>query len=184
MQPPSEAEPITGLVVRPEQPGDFDGVRRTVQLAFGRVNEADLVERVRESDYYVPELALVAEREGEVVGHALFSYVELRARESSLAVLSLAPLAVRPDAQHKGTGVALVERGLAAAETRREPLVVVLGNPRYYTRFGFEPARPHGIEPPPPGVPDEVFLVKLLPGYDGRQCGQVVYPPSFDGWSG
>ncbi|MDQ3978649.1 MAG: N-acetyltransferase [Actinomycetota bacterium] len=170
--------------VRPEEPADFEEVRRTVQLAFGRVNEADLVERLRDSDYYVPELALVAERDGEIVGHVMLTYVELRGSESSLAVLSLAPLSVRPDAQQEGVGAALVERALARAEARREPLVVVLGHPRYYTRFGFEPARPHGIEPPPPGVPDEVWLVRLLPGYDGRQRGQVVYPPAFDGWSG
>ena len=170
--------------MRTERPDDYDAIHKTVQLAFGRVNEADLVERVRESDHYVPELALVAEEEGEIVGHALFSYVELRGTESSVAVLNLAPLSVRPDAQHRGTGAALVQHGLAGAAARREPLVVVLGNPRYYTRLGFEPARPHGIEPPPPGVPDEVFLVKLLPGYDGRPRGQIVYPPAFDGWSG
>ncbi len=184
MQQPPDRQHAANLVIRPEQPPDFEAIRRTVQLAFGRLNEADLVERVRASDYYVPELALVAARDGEIVGHAVFSYVELRGADSSLAVLSLAPLAVRPDVQHEGTGAALVRRGLAVAEERKEPLVVVLGNPRYYTRFGFEPAPPHGIQPPPPGVPDEIFLVKLLPGYDGRQRGQVVYPPAFDGWSG
>ena len=184
MQPPPSTGQVANLVVRPERPEDFAGVRRTVQLAFGRVNEADLVERVRESDYYVPELALVAERDGDVVGYVMLSDVELRGSRSSLAVLGLAPLAVRPDVQHEGVGVALVERGLAGAEARREPLVVVVGNPRYYTRFGFEPARPHGIEPPPPGIPDDVFLVKLLAGYDGGQRGQIVYPPAFNGWRG
>jgi putative acetyltransferase len=150
VQPPSEGnDPASppDLTVRPEEPADFEEVRRTVQLAFGRVNEADLVERLRGSDYYVPELALVAERGGEIVGHVMLTYVELRGTESSLAVLSLAPLAVRPDVQQEGVGGALVERALDGAESRREPLVVVLGHPRYYTRFGFEPARPHGIEP-------------------------------------
>ena len=180
-RPDHDAEALT---VRPEQPSDFEAVQKTVQLAFGRLNEAELVERLRESDYYVPELALVAEREGDIVGHVMLTYVELRGEDCSLAVLGLAPLAVRPDAQHQGVGAALVEAGLAGAEARHEPLVVVLGHPRYYTRFGFEPARPHGIEPPPPGVPDEVWLVRLLAGYDGRQRGQVVYPAAFDGWSG
>ena len=184
MQPASEPHPSADLLVRPEQPSDFEAIRRTVQLAFGRLDEAEVVERVRESDHYVPELSLVAERDSEVVGHLMLSYVELRGRDGSLAVLNLGPLAVRPDVQQEGTGAALVQEGLAGAEDRREPLVVVLGPPRLYTRFGFEPARRHGIEPPPPGVPDDVFLVKLLPGYDGRPRGQVVYPPAFNGWSG
>jgi putative acetyltransferase len=179
--PPRPETERPGLVVHPERPADFDAIRRTVQLAFGRLDEADLVERVRASDHYVPDLALVAERDGEIVGHVLFSYVELRRSDGSLAVLGLAPLAVRPDAQHQGVGLALVERGLALAQARGEPLVVVVGNPRYYHRFGFEPARPHGIEPPPPGIPDEVFMVKLLAGQHGLHRGQIVYPPAFDG---
>ena len=181
---PRPSVPAGEVTVRPEQPADFEAVQQTVHLAFGRVNEAELVERLRESQYYVPELALVAEHDGDIVGHVMLTYVELRDSDSSAAVLSLAPLAVRPEAQHQGVGAALVDAGLARAQARREPLVVVLGHPRYYTRFGFEPARPHGIDPPPPGVPDEVWLVKLLAGYDGRPRGQVVYPPAFDGWSG
>ena len=168
------------IVVRPEGPEDYEAIREVVQLAFGRVDEADIVERVRRSDYYVPELALVAEDDGRIVGHVMLSYVELRGEES-LAVLSLAPLSVRPDCQLEGVGASLVEAGLAGAEARHEPIVVVVGPPRYYTRFGFEPARPYGIEPPPPGVPDEVFMVKLLAGYDGRQRGQIVYPPVLNG---
>jgi putative acetyltransferase len=168
------------IVVRPEQPSDFDAIRRLVHLAFGRVNEADLVERVRASEHYVPELALVAEDDGDVVGHVMFSYVQLKGHGESLAVLALAPLSVRPDAQQQGTGTALVEAGLERAEKRGEPLVLVVGHPRLYRRFGFEPARPRGIDVPFPGIPDDVFMVKLLSGYDGHHRGQVLYPPAFD----
>ena len=169
------------LRVRPETPADFEAIDHVAQLAFGRVDEAEIVRRVRASRHYIPELALVAEDEGQLVGHVMFSDVELRGEES-LAVPSLAPLSVKPEWQLQGVGTALVEAGLAAAEARREPLVVVVGPPRYYPRFGFEPARPYGIEPPAPGVPDEVFMVKLLSGYDGRQRGQVVYPSAFRGF--
>jgi putative acetyltransferase len=165
--------------IRPERPGDFEAVRRLVNLAFGRLDEADLVERVRASEHYVPDLALVAEDADEVVGQVLFSYVQLES-ETSLAVLALAPLSVRPDQQQRGTGSALVEAGLARAEQRGEPLVVVEGHPRFYTRFGFEPGRPLGIHPPFPGVPDDVFMVRRLAGYAGQQ-GQIVYPPAFAG---
>jgi putative acetyltransferase len=180
VQPPA-SDSGSGLVVRPERPEDVEPIGHVLKLAFGRVNEAELVERVRATPYYVPDLALVAEDEGEIVGHALWSYVELQTDEESLAVLALAPLAVRPDRQHEGVGVALVEAGLEAAAERREPIALVLGYPRYYGRFGFEPARAHGISPPSPEIPDDVFMVKLLPGYDGRPRGRVVYPPAFDG---
>lgn len=169
------------LAIRREGPDDHDTIHLLLKLAFGRANEAELVQRIRSSDYYVPDLALVAEDEaGEIVGHALSSYVELQTGTESLAVLALAPVGVRPDRQHEGAGRALVEATLQGAEARREPLVLVLGDPRFYSRFGFEPARPHGIEPPSPAIPDEVFMVRLLPGYDGRQRGQVAYPPAFD----
>jgi putative acetyltransferase len=168
------------MIIRPERPGDFDAIRLLVQRAFGRLTEADLVERVRASDHYVPELALVADDDGDLVGHVMLSYVQLKG-EDSLAVLALAPLSVRPDAQQQGAGTALVEAGLERAEKRGEPLVLVQGHPRYYSRFGFEPARPHGINPPSPALPDDVFQVKLLAGFDGRQRGQVLYPPAFEG---
>ncbi|MCA1691213.1 MAG: N-acetyltransferase [Actinobacteria bacterium] len=167
------------MTIRPERPEDFDDIRHVLKLAFGRVNEADLVEGVRASDHYVPELALVAEDAGQIVGYVLASYVEL-AGSRSWAVLALAPLGIRPDCQGEGVGVALVEALLQQADAMGEPLVVVLGPPRYYTRFGFEPARPHGIEAPPPGVPDEVFMVKLLTNYAVNQRGQIAFPPAFD----
>jgi putative acetyltransferase len=109
----------------------------------------------------------------------MFSYVELQG-EQSTRVLALAPMAVSPLHQRTGIGSALVKAGLERADTMGLPLVVVVGYASYYPRFGFEPARPLGIEPPWPDLPDDVWMIKPLPSYSGRLGGTVRYPPPFD----
>ncbi len=134
------------MIIRPETAGDFDAIDSLVASA-ARPNEARLVELLRASDGYVPDLALVAEEDRDVVGHIMFSYVTLKSREE-FRVLELAPMAVLPERQRQGIGGALIEAGLQRADAKGEPLVVLLGHPTYYPRFGFEPASRHGIEPP------------------------------------
>ena len=129
---------------------------------------------------YLPELALVAEIDAEITGHILISYVTLKSDDKKFRVLSLAPLAVTPERQNSGIGSALVGAGLEIADKRGEPLVVVLGHPAYYPRFGFEVASGYGIEPPYDGVPDAAFMVRRLSAYDERYRGRIVYPPAFD----
>ena len=167
------------VVVRAETPSDYDQVRRVVEDAFGRENEARLVELIRASENYIPELALVAEHEGAVIGYILFSYATLEGADR-LRVLALAPVAVASSHQRTGVGSALVEEGLARSDARGEPLVVVLGHAAYYPRFGFRSARQLGIEPPSPAIPDPVFMVKTLGQYSTRYRGRIVYPPPFD----
>ena len=146
---------------------------------------------LRASDAYVPELSLVAEIDGAVVGHVMVSYVDLERaatdegpREGTdrgpRRVLSLAPVAVLPDRQSHGIGSRLIRAALDIADRRGEPLVVLIGHASYYPRFGFVQARPLGIEPPFP-VPDEVFMVRPLATYDPAIRGRVAYPPCFDG---
>ena len=164
------------MLIRPERPEDFDAIHAIVEAAFGQPDEAHLVRRLRASDVYVPELALVAEADGEVVGHIMLTYADLDGRR----VLSLAPLAVQPGRQRDGIGIALTHEALAKADARDEPLVIVLGHPTYYPRFGFEPARRHGIEPPDPQIPDDVFMVARLRAYDPALRGRITYPPAFE----
>ncbi len=176
----SEApEQRVAVVVRPERPADHAAVAEVVEAAFGGPAEAKLVELLRASDGYVPELALVADRDGAIVGHTMFTYVTLRGEEER-EVLQLAPVAVVPQQQGLGIGSELVRAGLERADARHEPLVVVQGHPTYYPRFGFESARRHGIEPPSPDISDAAFMVLRLPAYDERYRGQIVYPPAFD----
>ncbi len=137
-----------------------------------------MVELIRASAHYVPELALVAEENGIVVGHVMFSYATL-VGDNERRVLELAPVAVTAERQRDGIGSALIREGIARAEARGEPLIVVLGHPGYYPRFGFEPARAHGIEPPSPELAP-AFMVRRLAAYDPGLRGQVRFPPAFD----
>lgn len=163
------------MIVRPETPADRDAVREVQETAFGEVREAELVDAVRASDRYVPELSLVAEEDGEVVGHVMLSYVDL----GDARVLCLAPVGVRPERQGRGIGGALVREALQLADERGEPLVVLIGNPAYYGRFGFRPAEELGLEHPTPVAPG-VFQAIPLAAYDPRLRGRLVYPPAFD----
>ena len=172
------------IEVRPERPADYEAIGRVVKAAFGGIIEADLVERIRASDRYVPELALVAEEGGDsaIVGHTMLSYATVGVKgEDNVDVLMLTPVAGAPERQRTGIGSALVRRGLELATARREPLVVVQGHPSYYPRFGFERASLHGIEPPSPEIRDEAFMVIRLAAYEDSYRGKIEYQPPFDG---
>lgn len=171
--------------IRPETPDDHLAIREVVTAAFGSPAEADLVDRIRASAEYLPELALVAELDGRVVGHVMISGARLVGEGGERAIVMLSPLAVAPSDQGIGVGGALVRVATAGAAARGEPLVVLEGSPRYYGRLGFEPAQAHGIELPlPDWAPPEAGQVLLLPGFDATDAslrGRVVYPPAFDG---
>ena len=169
------------MFIRPETPEDIDEIDAVVEAAFGRPAEAKLVRLLRASDVFVPELSLVAVEDGAVVGHVMITHATLTSEAGKeRRILLLAPLAVRPDRQRDGIGGALVNAGLAAADARGEPLVVLLGHPQYYPRFGFEPAGQRSILPPEPDVPRDEFMVKRLSAYDSSYTGRVAYPPAFD----
>lgn len=123
-------------------------------------------------------MSLVAEVENFVVGHILFSYIDL-VDEETLQVLGLAPLAVSPQFQRQGIGSALIKAGLEIAEAKEESIVIVLGHPHFYTRFGFQPSVVYEIESPFP-VPEEFFMVKPLQNYQKQYKGKVIYPATFD----
>jgi len=174
---------IDDILIRAEEPADFAAIAEVNRLAFCGEGEAALVAKLRDWPGFIPELALVAVKGGKIVGHILISPVEI-APEGGAAravpVLSLAPMAVLPELQNRGIGSALVRRGLDEARRLGHRIVVVVGHPHYYPRFGFEPARPRGLEAPFP-VPDEAFLVlELVPGALRGVRGTVVYPPAFD----
>jgi putative acetyltransferase len=166
------------MIVRPETPSDYETIDELLRSAFGGADESELVRLIRASDNYVPDLTLVAEENGQVVGHIMFSYISLKGDEE-FRVLALAPMAVTPERQRRGIGGALVEAGLERAEERGEPLVILVGHPTYYPRFGFETASRYGIEPPSADIPDAAFMVRRLSQYSERQRGRVVYPPAF-----
>jgi putative acetyltransferase len=162
--------------LRPEQPWDFADVRLVDERAFAPSREeADLVEALRASGAHVPELCLVALRGGVVVGHVTFSQAHL---DSGHPVLALAPMAVLPGYQRQGFGSALVSEGLRRAAETAFLMVVLVGHPTFYPRFGFEPAEPLGIDAPFE-VPSEAWMAYRLPAYRREARGTVVYPAAF-----
>ena len=172
------------LLIRTEEPEDFAVIAEVVAAAFGSPAEAGLVEAIRASTNYVPELSLVAELDGRVVGHVMISYTALHDDDTERWISQLSPLAVAPDRHGQGIGSALVREVCARADARGEPLVILEGNPVYYGRFGFEPASPQGIHVTLPSwAPPEAAQVLRLRNYDPAIRGQVVYPPAFDGVS-
>lgn len=166
------------IQVRPEQVSDYSAITQILIQAFGQPEEARLVEKIRSSPAYIPELALVAEVDHEVVGHILFSYGQLL-ELPTLPVLVLAPLAVLPSKQRQGVGKRLVQEGLALVRTRGNALVTVLGHPDYYAQFGFEPASRYGIQHPFE-VPEAAFRVKRIGQLPEKLNGQLRYAPAFD----
>jgi putative acetyltransferase len=163
------------MAVRAEAPGDENAIRRLNELAFDGPVEADLIDALRGSEAWLPEFSLVADDGAGIVGHVLFSVVRL---DSGPELLSLGPMAVLPERQRGGVGGALIRRGLELAQSSAYPLVVVLGHPAYYPRFGFQPARGYGIETPYE-APDEAWMALPLPRYDEAIRGTVVYPPAW-----
>lgn len=165
-----------------ERPEQAPAVRAVVRAAFEHhVEVADLVDLIRASPEYLPELALVALHEDEVVGFVMVSRVDLVEDDGTRhGALTLSPLAVAPDRQRRGVGGLLVRAVLARAATTDEPLVTLEGSPRYYPRFGFRPAGDVGVSIDlPQWAPPEAAMVHLLPGYRPEVRGRVAYPPAF-----
>jgi len=129
-------------LIRPETGGDAAAVRRVHETAFPTAAEADLVERLRAGGKAV--IALVAEDAGSIVGHILFSPVALEPLAGTVG-LGLAPVAVLPDHEKHGVGRRLIQNGLAECHAWGAGFVIVIGDPEYYGRFGFEPAEKHGL---------------------------------------
>ncbi len=171
---------MNAVTIRPETPADVPAIFDVNLRAFGQPAEAQLVDALRREGDFVPELSLVALYGGTIAGHILFPPIFIISPVGSIPALALAPMAVLPEFQHRGIGSQLIRHGLAACRHLGHRIVIVVGHPEYYPRFGFTPARAHGIKAPFP-VPDEAFLaLELVNGaFDGIH-GTVRYPPSFD----
>jgi putative acetyltransferase len=166
------------LVIRPEPPEDSAAVRKVNEEAFGSSSEADLVEKLRSRQAYTH--SLVATDGDKVMGHILFSPVTIDSRNTGFDALGLGPMAVLPSYQRKGAGSQLVRTGLQECKRLGHEIVVVLGHPDYYPRFGFVPASTHGIKCEY-DVPNEVFMVlELRKGALSGRSGVVTYQPEFN----
>lgn len=165
--------------IRDESPADFEPVRDLLAAAFGGGSEVRLVDRLRASGRVA--LALVAEDAGRVLGHMLFSPISIETGGGKACnAMALAPLAVHPAFQRLGIGSALVSTGLARLRETACGRVLVLGDPAYYPRFGFQPAARFGVRCPFP-APEEAFMaLELSPGAFAGCTGMAAYGPAFD----
>ena len=167
---------------------DIAAIREVVTAAFNRPNEAELVEIIRNSPNFIPELSLVAKADGKVLGHILFSPIAIETQKGNVEAMAnasaiayaLAPLCVTPTHQRQSIGAQLVQAGLTKCRELDHNIIIVLGDPHYYQRFGFETASKFGIQAPFT-VPDEAFMVlELKPGALTGISGIVRYHEYFN----
>lgn len=176
------------ISVRLELPGDEPGIRSVELAAFAGPEEADIVDRIRREapDGWHSLVALDAT--GRIVGHLLLSPCPVtddagpggEIGPTIGRVLALGPVAVLPEVQFRGIGSSLMAAAMSLAVARGTPAVVLLGHPSYYPRFGFEPARGIGLEPPAAAWPDEAWLARRLPAWTEGLRGTVRYPEAFE----
>ncbi len=167
------------MTIRQETPLDYAAVYSLVQAAFATAeqsdgNEQDLVAALRKSNSFIPELSLVAEEDGRIVGHILFT----KAQVGQQIVLALAPLSVLPDCQRKGIGLALMAQGHRIAKELGYRYSVVLGHAAYYPKAGYRPASVYGIRAPFE-VSDDHFMALKLDDAAPELNGVICYDGAF-----
>jgi predicted N-acetyltransferase YhbS len=168
------------IFIRQEQEKDIGSVYQVVKSAFKTMelasgDEQDLVNRLRKSDAFIPQLSLVAELDWHIIGHILFTKMKIGDHPS----LALAPVAVLPEFQRQGVGGKLIREGHRIARELGYHSVIVVGHPDYYPRFGYRPASLWKITAPFE-VPDEAFMVlELVDGGLDGVSGEIEYPKEF-----
>ena len=164
------------MMVRREEPRDFDAVRIVNERAFGQTDEARIVNALRG---LAGAISLVAVQGDQVVGHILFTAVSIDDAGPSLSATGLAPMAVLPECQRRGIGSTLVNAGLDACRAAGHDLVVVLGHPAFYRKFGFVTAADHGLSCEYPAPREAFMVIELRPGSLAGARGLVRYRPEF-----
>lgn len=173
---------IADVTIRQEAYGDHLDVFALNRTVFERDDEAMLVDTLRKNKkVFIPELSIVAILKNKVVGHILFTKINIKAADGTLnESLALAPMAVKSELQNKGIGGQLIRKGLDIATGLGYKSVIVLGHERYYPRFGFEPADKWNISAPF-AVPSHAFMgIELV--CDGLKdiSSTVIYPKEFE----
>lgn len=171
-------------MIRQERPQDFDQVHRIIQQAFANLPQSDhkeqyLVSRLRKSDDFIPELSLVAEIDGKVVGHILLTRIQIINGDQILPALALAPVSVLPAFQKRGIGAELMNTAHQKAKASGYQSVIVLGHAHYYPRFGYKRADSFGIELPFEAPKEHCFALELVEGALKNVSGTVIYPKEF-----
>lgn len=170
--------------IRQEKENDYNFAEKVIEEAFKNEEHTDhrehfLVAKLRKSDAFIPELSLVAELDGEIIGHILLTKIIVKNNKTIHNSLALAPVSVLPVFQNQGIGSRLVTESLKFAKDMGYESAVVLGHDKYYPRFGFKPASTWGIKAPFE-IADELFMaVEMTAGALNDVSGNVVYSKEF-----
>jgi len=172
------------ITIRQENPGDYPAVAEMIKSAYKNVDYSDhreqfMVERLRSSGAFIPELSLVAEAGHKIVGHIMLTRIVIRNQQEAIVSLCLAPLSIAPEFQGQGVGTQLVTDAHRIAKELGYRSVTVLGHPKYYPRFGYEPMKKHGIQVPF-DIREENCMIVSLTEYGLTDVrGKVEYPLEF-----
>lgn len=170
---------MSELQIRTMRPDEFGQVTEIAVAAFDDPSIGVLLRALRASWAWEDELSFVAERDGDVVGHVLYTQTLLDAPAEMVTALLLSPVSVRPDVHHTGVGAAMIVESLAALDQRPEPAVFLEGDPAYYHRFGFVAAGELGFRKPSLRIPDVAFQVRPLPAWRDDLGGTLIYQDAF-----
>lgn len=174
---------LPNITIRPEISNDFKEIRNLIQDAFSNAEhsnheEHNLVEKLRDSDAYIPELALVAiGKHKKILGHIMLTHISIDGKYPSLA---LAPISVLPQYQKQGIGSALMKEAHQRAANLGHSSIIVLGHKDYYPRFGYSLLKEYGIQLPFDVPEESCMAIELRPGALKGVRGTVIYPAAFE----
>lgn len=166
------------IKVRAETPADFRAIDVVNLSAFQGEDEAQLIAELRKSKEFIPDLSLVAELNGRIVGHVVLSRVQLKSAKGDSEILALGPMSVVPSQSHRGIGSELIEAAVARARALCYPAIVVAGHPDYYLRFGFKLAKSWPLSCNL-SIPQDALTAMELDDGALRDGGVVEYPEIF-----
>ncbi len=173
------------ITIRKETMSDYARVVELTAKAFETMpfsdgNEDKLVENLHKANTFIPELSLVAELDGKITGHILFTPMQIKNEQETFESLVLGPVSVLPEFQKQGIGSQLILAGHQKSKELGFQSVILIGHPEYYPRFGYKPASTWGIKTQIPLPSDDVFMaVELTEGALKDVSGMVVFPPEF-----
>ena len=170
---------MTDIIIRKESSLDYDRISKVNDLAFVQKQEGELIVKLRMRKEYIPELSLVAEFNGNIIGHILFFPIYILSGDDKIQTLALAPMSIIPGFQNKGLGGDLIMAGMKAANELGFTSVLVLGHPKYYPKFGFKKASKWKIKAPF-DVPEEAMMaIELKNGSLNFGGGIIDFPPEY-----
>lgn len=173
------------ITIRKEIPKDHNWVIELTAKAFETMpfsegDEDKLVARLRNAPGFIPELSLIAELDGLIVGHILFTPLVIDNGQQQFESLVLGPVSVLPEFQKQGIGGKLIRAGHQKAVELGFRSVILIGHPEYYPRFGYKPASTWGIKTHYELPSDDVFMaIELTEGALKNVSGMVIFPPEF-----